>query len=428
MPQDSTPGPRRAALAALLLLAGAIPSAQAAGQAARAAPAAPRPDTTGKPIVIGREATLHSRILEEDRRLLIHLPRSYAEHPDERYPVMILLDGDAHIVEATGIVESLASNWRVPEMIIVGVPNTDRTRDLTPAAASDSVRMKMPYGTDSLTQHFPTAGGADRFLRFLTEELRPWLAARYRTLPYHVLVGHSFGGLFALHVLMSAPASYDAYVAVSPSLWWNGGSLVADAPAALSRLPLAGRALYMTVGDEGPVMLDPISAFAADLGRTRPAGLRWWFRARHGETHNSNPHGSMYDGLDSIFSPWAVPDSLVLTADVPAVQAHYAALSSRLGTRVPPPESLLEMIGGVMLQIGRPARALPAFRQAATDHPRSCGARAGLARTLEATGELADAAETWDEAARLAAAAHDETTAAEYRKNAAAARKKGAAR
>lgn len=413
MPHHAVHGPRPSALAATLLLATLATGGPAVAQ---------RADTAGTPIVIGRHATLHSSILDEDRKLLIHLPNGYAEHPDERYPVMILLDGDAHIVEATGIVESLAANWRVPEMIIVGVPNTDRTRDLTPPATSDSVRMKLPYTADSVTQHFPTAGGADRFLRFLTEELRPWVAAHYRTLPYHVLVGHSFGGLFALHVLMDHPAAYEAYLAVSPSLWWNDASLVAAAPAALPGLPLAGHALYITVGDEGPIMLDPISTFAADLDRAHPAGLRWWFHVRHGESHNSNPHGSMYDGLDSIFAPWAVPDSLIITADVPAIESHFAALSTRLGTDVPVPERLLEMVGGIMLQIGQPEKALPAFRQAAADHPRSSGARAGLGEALAATGHPRDAAAVFEEAAKLATAAHDTASAARYHERAQKAR------
>ncbi|WP_338273873.1 alpha/beta hydrolase [Corallococcus caeni] len=120
----------------------------------------------------------------------------------------------------------------IPEMIVVGVPNTtDRTRDLTPPFS----RTERVDDGRRLSEVSPTAGHADTFLRFLTEELAPHVEARYRTQPYRILVGHSHGGLFAMHVLTHKPESFNAYVALSPSVHWNSAELVRTAPEALAR-------------------------------------------------------------------------------------------------------------------------------------------------------------------------------------------------
>ncbi|TFH66787.1 MAG: alpha/beta hydrolase [Gemmatimonadales bacterium] len=101
-------------------------------------------------------------------------------------------------------------------MIVVAIPNTgDRTRDLTPASETEHA------GTG-----FPTAGGADRFLGFLADELIPHIDSTYRTETFRVLVGHSIGGLFATHALLTRPDLFRGYVAISPILWWNRKSLV----------------------------------------------------------------------------------------------------------------------------------------------------------------------------------------------------------
>ena len=94
---------------------------------------------------------------------------------------------------------------------MVGVVNVDRVRDLTPE----------PGEADR--KRYPSSGHADRFRRFLEEELVPYVDTHFRTQPFRILAGHSHGGLFAIHALLSGDA-FDAFIASSPSLYWNGRS------------------------------------------------------------------------------------------------------------------------------------------------------------------------------------------------------------
>lgn len=171
-----------------------------------------------QPIVLGQRFSIRSEVLQQDRPYWVYLPPSYsAEDNAKRFPVMYLLDGGAHFNAATGVVHHLSSPnsgvGRIPEMIIVALPNMGRTHNLTPTHVTSG-----PYSENS--------GGAADFLRFLREELFPTIAARYKTTDERMLVGHSLAGLFALNVFLEAPETFDHYIAIEPSLWWDSQLLV----------------------------------------------------------------------------------------------------------------------------------------------------------------------------------------------------------
>src|SRR2546423_8560346 len=126
-----------------------------------------------------------------------------------------MMDGYAYNDHPASTIEFLTRNGRIPDLIVVGVTNTDRTRDLTPVKSSQ----KNPAGE----LQFPTSGGADNFLKFFETELIPQIEKQYRVQPYRILAGHSLGGLFAIHSMISRPGLFNSYVAVSPSLQWENG-------------------------------------------------------------------------------------------------------------------------------------------------------------------------------------------------------------
>src|SRR5687768_12083801 len=127
--------------------------------------------------------SLKSTVLGEDRIVLVRTPVGY-ETNKESYPVLYMTDGDAHMGHTAATVEFLTRNGRMSELIVVGVTNTDRTRDLTPTKSTQ----KNAAGV----VQFPSAGGADNFLKFFETELIPEIEKTYRVQPYRVLAGHSF--------------------------------------------------------------------------------------------------------------------------------------------------------------------------------------------------------------------------------------------
>ena len=169
-----------------------------------------------EPVVIGEKFQIESKVLAETRTYVVHTPASYKSGKDA-YPVLVLQDAEGHFAHTSAAVDLLSANGRIPPMIVVGINNTDRTRDMTPSKPSTG------FGGTPWTG---SAGGADKFLSFIADELLPTIDGNYRTRPYRVLIGHSLGGLFAVYALMNRPEVFKGYLIISPSLWWDDQALV----------------------------------------------------------------------------------------------------------------------------------------------------------------------------------------------------------
>ena len=190
------------------------------------------------PVKIGDELWVRSEVFQQQRRVQVYLPSSY-ETSQARYPVLYLLDGDAYYVSVAGTVRLLSeSSGRIPEMIVVSIPNVARAHELAPPLRKPKPDEE-PYV-------------ADRFLRFLKQDLIPWVDAQYRTQPFRLIVGHSRGGLFTLYTFLNAPDTFNAYLALSPALWWDDQALLQAAPEKLRALRpgKATRFLYLSAGHE----------------------------------------------------------------------------------------------------------------------------------------------------------------------------------
>ena len=215
------------------------------------------PAQDGKDINIGKSYVLKSEVLGEERPFSVYLPNGYSPTGNPT-PVMYLLDGDYHFHHTTGVVHFLSTQGRMPEMIVVAIPNTtDRTRDLTPEIVKD----------DQAKKNFPTGGKANTMLSFIKDELMPHIDKQYNTSPYTMLIGHSFGGIFAVNAFLEEPDLFDSYISISPSMWWDDQSLVEKAEKFLDKKPNLNTYFYMTMGNEGGTMLGgamKLAAFAAE--------------------------------------------------------------------------------------------------------------------------------------------------------------------
>jgi uncharacterized protein len=267
-------------------------------------------------ISIGEIDSIQSSILNEKRKIWVHVPKSFADDAKKRYPVVYLLDGDAHFYSVVGMSHQLSSvngNKICPEMIVVGIPNTNRTRDLTPT----HVDVDMPY-MDS-TSCKPSGGGED-FIRFIEKELMPYIEAQYPTKPYKMLVGHSFGGLLAMQTFVHHNHLFDAYVCIDPSMWWDSQKLLKESQKALANRNFNGKTLYLGIAntlDKGmtinKVMYDKspdskhirsILALKTAFEKNKQNGLQFKGKYYPNDSHVSVPLITEYDALHFIFKNW----------------------------------------------------------------------------------------------------------------------------
>ncbi|HEY8460052.1 MAG TPA: alpha/beta hydrolase-fold protein, partial [Blastocatellia bacterium] len=305
---------------------------------------------------------IKSEVLGEDRVILVRTPPGY-EYDGRRYPALYLTDGDAHLSHTVSTIEFLARNGRTPEMIVVAIANTDRTRDLTPTNAS----IRRPDGTET---KLPTSGGADRFLRFIETELIPKIEKDYRTQPYRVFAGHSFGGLFAIHALLTRPEIFNAYIAVSPSLHWDNQLPARKAEEFFKDRKELNRTLYFTLANEGGAAREGFDRLKAILGKSKPKGFEWDSMLMEDEDHGSVVMRSHYHGLRKVFEGWRVTEDII-AGDAPAVEAHYKRLSTKFGYAIPPPELLMNNLGYQLMAEGKMDEAIAVFKTNVERYPHS---------------------------------------------------------
>lgn len=222
--------------------------------------AAPRPAAAA--LTLGETFRLPSAVLGEERVINVYLPPDYA-HADDRYPVLFALDGGMqedfpHVV---GVIDVSIRNEVIRPLVVVGIENTERRRDLVSTTSVDEERKIAPH-----------AGGTDGFRRFLREELRPEIARRYRISDESAVVGESFAGLFVLETLLQDPELFDAYISIDPSVWWNRGALVKSAPERFARWSAKPKRLFVATADYKETQ-DGVEALMQSLRDAKPAGL-----------------------------------------------------------------------------------------------------------------------------------------------------------
>ena len=331
----------------------------------------------GEPIVIGKKFEIHSKVLNETRPLLIATPEGYDQGTD-RYPVLYLLDGDENFVQTVGIVHSLMESDRIPPMLVVGIANTERTRDLTP-----------PTQVETELRFHPKNGGADTFLQFISGELIPYVDTHYRSRPYKVLVGHSIGGLFAIYVLASNPKLFNAYIAIDPTLSWNNDAAVTKLETVFKDTKELSSDLYITATDEGGSALSADYKLCGILNQRTPREFRWTFKQMPGETHTSIPHQSIYSGLDHIFDGWHLANPLKLYDEggLAAIHRHFAEGGRRYGYDRKTPAFTVSLVVAALMAQDRLEEAATVLQHDPKTYPAPWNQLDALARAYAQRGD-----------------------------------------
>ena len=221
--------------------------------------------------------TIASRALGEQRRVFVYLPEAVEREPDAQLPVLYVPDGGvredlAHVVDAAWAGELWGT---LQPMIVVGIENTDRKRDLTDGSAA--------------------------FRAFLRDELMPEIARRHPTSGVDALIGESLAGRFVVETFLEAPELFDHCIAFDPSLWWNDGALVARAAELLERRQRGGAAIYLTTSNE-PSITAPTRQLAEVFASVDP-GTRWWhYLPMPAEHHDTIYRASAPRALRRVFA------------------------------------------------------------------------------------------------------------------------------
>jgi hypothetical protein len=190
----------------------------------------------------------------------VALPASYPSKAKKLYPTIYLLDANFHFGMVTDMTRHMTLDEDFPETIVVGLGYPPRgslqstfdrafmlrSRDFTPSRDPAAEKMLSKW----LKVKRVTTGGARQMLSFLEEQVIPFIESRYRSDPSRrVLVGHSFGGLFALYVLFKSHRLFRGYLAANPSLWYSDGEVFrfeADYAGHHKRLPVK---LFLAAGE-----------------------------------------------------------------------------------------------------------------------------------------------------------------------------------
>ncbi|RKH89384.1 alpha/beta hydrolase [Corallococcus sp. AB045] len=222
-----------------------------------------------EPMPPQRTFALPSKALQEERRINVYTPPGYDAAKGVRYPVLYMPDGGEqedfpHVATA---VDTAIRAGEMRPVILVGIENTERRRDMTG-----------PTQVESDKEIAPRVGGSAAFRAFLRDELMPHVRREYRVTDETAIIGESAAGLFIMETFFLQPEMFGTFIALSPSIWWNNDEWVRRAEERLKAMPDLKATLYLaSAGDDVP---EQAARLAEVLRANAPTGLRWKYEPR----------------------------------------------------------------------------------------------------------------------------------------------------
>ncbi len=240
---------------------------------------------------------LHSQELQQDRPLYIHVPKLDSSDLNTPLPTLYLLDGDNHFHILSAYIDYLR-HWKlIPPMIVVGIISVDRKKDLTPVQSMADYFGK----ADSSLKN---SGGNAQFFKFIKNELIPYMEATYKSSPYRIFAGHSFGGITTINCMLTQPDLFDSYIAISPSFWFGQKYMLSQATQKLPSLKNAHKKLFYSVGNEGGTFRNDVLKFDKLVQQNSSKSFQHMYKYYPNEDHMSEPVPAYYDALRFIFKNW----------------------------------------------------------------------------------------------------------------------------
>ncbi len=341
-------------------------------------------------VSLGDELTIKSKVLNEERTIVIHKPQGY-DVTNDHYPVIYLLDGDHNLLYTAGITDYLQKNQLMPKVIVVAINNIDRVRDFTPTPSKEL------YG-------MPQMGGADKFLSFIAGELKPLINKQYRTAPYSILAGHSYGGILSIYSQQVRPSLFNAHIAISPSIFYDERALIKSAEVFYKNDRTPPHFLYMTAANEYPEFVNSIKAYAEVLKLYAPDTMQWKLTNLPEETHLSSLHHGTFEGLKLLYKNWFIKDiaALLVDGNLDSLKKYYQNLSSKFSYQIEPPSEMLIAAGYYFLANKRTDEAIEVFEINADRYANSGSGFFHLAQAYQAKQQKKLAKQLTIKACRIA--------------------------
>jgi predicted alpha/beta superfamily hydrolase len=256
---------------------------------------------TSKPFVLGTIEEINSKILSEKRIVNIYLPEGYNQNDTIKYPVTYLLDGsaDEDFIHVVGLFQFNNFSWinRVPKSIVVGVANIDRKRDFTYQTTIEEDKKR-----------YLTCGKSANFISFIETELQPFIEKKYKTNNSKTIIGQSLGGLLATEILLKKPNLFNKYIIISPSLWWNNGSLLNEESEIYQENFKDKIDIYIGVGKEGlapseipHVMEVDANLLSEKLKSTKSKNVKVSFDYLPQEDHATITHTAIFNAMRILY-------------------------------------------------------------------------------------------------------------------------------
>jgi uncharacterized protein len=342
---------------------------------------------TDNKITIGTIEHLNSKILNEERELRIYVPNNNSVASNQKYPVLYLLDGEAHFNSVVGMMEQLCTNGNmvVPEMIIVGISNTDRIRDLSPT----HIKEDLP-AMDSIAAK--NTGGNENLFAFMEKELFPYIENKYKTVRYRMLIGHSLGGLTVINALVNHTNLFNAYIAIDPSMWWDKERFLEDCKTKLTQKSFKNVDLYLGIANtmeagmsittvtkdtsENSRHIRSILALDKHLKGNPQNQLHYKSKYYEADSHNSVPLITEYDAVRFFFDFYKFDITMedfesTDLAFPKKIEKHFEMVSNRMGYKVSPNEGLINFLGYESLKQKKMEQSEYLFKMNVKNYPES---------------------------------------------------------
>jgi len=227
-----------------------------------------------------------SKIFQETREIVVHLPKNYNPESKEGYPVFYMLDADQ---ETDEIAAQPADD--LPEVIVIAIHNVRRGMDFLPHHSSNKKDGKQVFGN----------GG--KFLSFIKDELIPLVNTKFRTNGRQFFHGHSWAGQFVMYALSESPELFDGFFITSPSIGRYGDKTFENLKRVFNQQLDFPAFVYVSVGgNERPRLKTDYDRLTNLLKQHLPAQVKLTYEINEGAIHDNSGSISIPKAMKIYFS------------------------------------------------------------------------------------------------------------------------------